>query len=81
VKEAAAVSSLFIWVNSAAGLGGQLFTGVQLSSDVWIFVSVAVVGGILGGYFGSQRWNVRVLRYVLAFVLVLASAKLIWTGI
>ncbi|GAB5416734.1 MAG: sulfite exporter TauE/SafE family protein [Crocinitomicaceae bacterium] len=81
VKEAAAVSALFIWVNSAAGLGGQLYTGVTLDSEVWLYAGIAVIGGFFGSYFGSQRWNVKVLRYVLAFVLVLASVKLIWTGI
>ncbi len=81
VKEAAAVSALFIWVNSAAGLGGQLYTGVALDSEVWLYAAIAVIGGFFGSYFGSQRWKVNVLRYVLAFVLVLASAKLIWTGI
>lgn len=81
VKEAAAVSAIFIWVNSAAGLGGQFFSGVALPANVWLFLLIAVLGGLLGGYFGSQRWNLKVLRYVLAFVLVLASAKLIWSGL
>jgi len=81
VKEAAAVSAIFIWVNSAAGLGGQLFSGVTLSENVWLYVLIAVLGGVVGSYFGSQRWNLKVLRYVLVFVLVLASAKLIWSGL
>ena len=81
VKEAAAVSALFIWVNSAAGLGGQWITGLELSKDVWFYVLLAVIGGLAGGYLGSRRWNGKVLRYVLAGVLVLASIKLIATGI
>lgn len=80
VKEAAAVSALFIWVNSAAGLCGQIYSGVELTSEMWVYASVAVIGGFLGGYFGSQRWNAKVLRYLLAFVLILASAKLIWSA-
>lgn len=81
VKQAAAVSALFIWVNSAAGLGGQLYSGITFDSYIWLYVSLAVLGGFFGAYFGSYRWNSRVLRYMLAFVLVLASVKLIWTGI
>jgi hypothetical protein len=81
VKEAAAVSALFIWVNSAAGLGGQWTSGLELSSDVWWYVLLAVFGGVMGGYFGSRQWSGTVLRYVLAGVLVLASIKLIGTGL
>lgn len=81
VKEAAAVSSLFIWVNSAAGLSGQFYSGVQLESEIWWYVVLATIGGLAGGYLGSKKWNGAVLRYVLAGVLVLASVKLIWTGI
>lgn len=80
VKEAAAVSALFIWVNSAAGLSGQIYSGAELTSEMWVYASVAVMGGFLGGYFGSQRWNLKVLRNVLALVLVLASFKLIWSA-
>ena len=81
VKEAAAVSALFIWVNSAAGLGGQWYTGITFSSNIWLYALIALVGGIAGGYFGSRRWNGAVVRYVLAGVLVLASIKLIATGV
>lgn len=80
VKEAAAVSALFIWVNSAAGLAGQWTSGLTLSPDVWFFVLLAVIGGLAGGYFGSQQLNGKVLRFVLAGVLVLASIKLIGAG-
>lgn len=76
MKEAAAVSALFIWVNSAAGLFGQLSNGVTLSSHSFGLVAIAIVGGIFGAYFGSKIVNNKTLRYVLAFVLVLASVKL-----
>jgi hypothetical protein len=79
MKEAAAVSALFIWVNSAAGLFGQLSTGVKIDEQAFVLVGVAVVGGILGAYFGSKRFNNKLLRYMLAFVLVIACIKLILT--
>ena len=41
MKEAAAVSALFIWVNSAAGLMGQISSGVILESASFILVGVA----------------------------------------
>lgn len=76
VKEAAAVSALFIWVNSAAGMAGQLTQGIVLGKESWLFVILAVVGGFLGGYLGSMKMNNQMVRYLLAFVLLLASIKL-----
>jgi len=76
MKEAVAVSALFIWVNSAAGLAGQLSSGVTLSSHSFLMVVIAVVGGFLGAYFGSKIVDNKTLRYMLAAVLVMASLKL-----
>ena len=78
MKEAAAVSALFIWVNSAAGLIGQLQSGVSIESGSFVLVAIALVGGILGGYFGSKKINNQRLRYLLAFVLMVACAKLMF---
>ena len=77
VKEAAAVSALFIWVNSASGLFGQLSSGVNLTTNAFVLVGLALVGGIFGSYYGSQRWNNRRLEYFLALVLTSAGIKLI----
>ncbi len=76
MKEAAAVSALFIWVNSVAGLAGQLSSGVSLSSESFLMVIIALIGGVFGAYFGSKMVNNHTLRYVLAFVLIMASIKL-----
>ncbi|MDC8002478.1 sulfite exporter TauE/SafE family protein [Aureisphaera galaxeae] len=79
MKEAAAVSALFIWVNSAAGLAGQLSNGVELSSLSFVLVGIAVVGGFFGSYVGSKKLNNRHLRHLLAVVLIVASFKLFVT--
>lgn len=79
MKAAAAVSALFIWVNSASGLIGQFSTGIHLNNESFILVAVAMVGGILGGYFGSKKFNNQKLRYILALVLAMASLKLFFT--
>ena len=76
MKEAAAVSALFIWVNSASGLAGQFSSGVLLSSQSFVLVGVALIGGFLGSYYGSKKFNNKLLRYMLAFVLIIASVKL-----
>ncbi len=79
MKEAAAVSALFIWVNSAAGLIGQLQTGITIAPAAFLLVAIALIGGILGGFYGSKRFQNKGLRYILAFVLLIACAKLILT--
>ncbi|WP_298342948.1 sulfite exporter TauE/SafE family protein [uncultured Algibacter sp.] len=79
MKEAAAVSALFIWVNSAAALIGQFSIGVSIEKASFVLVVIALIGGILGGYYGSKKINNLHLRYILAFVLIIACAKLFFT--
>jgi uncharacterized membrane protein YfcA len=76
MKEAAAVSALFIWVNSASGLLGQITSGVTISKQAWVLVAIALIGGFFGSYYGSRKFNNNFLRYVLALVLTIASFKL-----
>ncbi|MCY7358498.1 MAG: sulfite exporter TauE/SafE family protein [Rudanella sp.] len=77
LKEVAAVSALFIFVNSLSGLFGLVSKGYSPDPSVWTWISVAFAGGLLGGYFGSHRFSVPVLRYVLALGLVIAGVKLL----
>tara|TARA_B100001063_G_scaffold142045_1_gene132695 strand:+ start:3826 stop:4569 length:744 start_codon:yes stop_codon:yes gene_type:complete len=78
MKEAAAVSALFIWVNSAGGLLGQLSSGVSLSLESFGLVAIALIGGFFGAYYGSKKMNNQSLRYLLAMVLVIACIKLFY---
>lgn len=78
MKEAAAVSALFIWVNSAAGLAGQLSAGIQLERSSWILVLIALIGAFLGSYLGSKKIQSETLRYILAVVLLIACFKLLF---
>jgi hypothetical protein len=79
MKEAAAVSAAFIWVNSAAGLTGHLSRGITIEPQAFLLVAIALIGGFLGGYLGSLKFNNPALKRMLAFVLVLACAKLCLT--
>lgn len=78
-KQTAAISALFIFVNSIAGLAGQLTKGISFSSDMFVYVAVAFAGGICGAYFGSLKFNQNILKNVLAGVLMLAVYKLLFT--
>ena len=55
VKEAAAVSALFIWVNSGAGLSGMLISGVNLSNNIVPMLVMALIGGWAGSYLGARK--------------------------
>ncbi len=79
MKQAAAISALFIFVNSLAGLAGQFTKGIQFSPDMYMYVAIAFVGGLLGAYFGSLRFKQTILKYVLALVLMMAAYKLLFT--
>ena len=79
MKQAAAISALFIFVNSISGLAGQLTKGIHFSVDMYAYVGVAFAGGICGAYFGSMRFNQSILRYLLAIVLMVAAYKLLFT--
>jgi uncharacterized membrane protein YfcA len=78
MKEAAAVSALFIWLNSAAGIAGQFTQGVNIENEAFLLVGLTVIGGFIGGYFGSKKMNFQLLKSMLAAVLVIASVKLIF---
>jgi len=79
-KQTAAISALFIFVNSIAGLAGQLTKGISFNSNMYAYVAVAFVGGLCGAYFGSLKFNQNILKNVLAGVLMLAVYKLLFTS-
>lgn len=78
-KQTAAISALFIFVNSLSGLAGQLTKGIQFNTNMVWYVVIAFVGGICGAYFGALRFKQTVLKNVLAVVLLLAAYKLLFT--
>ena len=77
LKETASISSLFIFVNSIAGLSGNFLENKTIPTESFYLVPIAVFGGILGAYYGSGYFSNTVLKYVLATVILLASVKLI----
>jgi uncharacterized membrane protein YfcA len=78
VKEAAAVSSLFILVNSSSGLAGYVKSGRELPDFAWPLAVVVAVGGFIGSRLGSLHLPVRSIAVLLAAVLVIAGTKLVF---
>jgi uncharacterized membrane protein YfcA len=79
MKQTAAVSALFILVNSVAGLLGFISKGESLPMSSFLVIAIVSVGGILGGYYGSKKFNTVTLRNILALVLGIAIVKLYTT--
>lgn len=79
IRQAAAVSALFILVNSIAGLVGYFMANRSIPSLGAILAAAAVIGGTLGSHLGSRRFPVRTISLLLATVLLIAGAKLIFT--
>ena len=78
LKQTAAVSALFIFVNSISGFMGYLINGNILPSKYLILIPIVLFGGILGSLYGSFFSSNRILSYLLAFVLIIASSKLLF---
>lgn len=78
-KKAAGISALFILVNSISGLLGNCRQVTEISSTVWFWLIAAILGGIIGATLGSRYFDSLTLRRVLAIVLLMAGAKLIFT--
>jgi len=79
-KQTAAISALFIFVNSLSGLTGQLVKGISFSSDMAAYVVIAFTGGLLGAYLGARRFNQNAIKYMLSVVLMVAAYKLLFTA-
>jgi len=78
MKQTAAVSALFILVNSLAGLAGLFTKGFDFRPEmVWMIV-VAFIGGLAGSYLGAMKFEGGFLKKVLAVVLLMASIKLLF---
>lgn len=76
IRETAALSALFIFVNSIAGLAGANPFGVAIQPELWALMPPTVAAGALGAWYGAQKFNVATVRYLLTSVLALAAVKL-----
>jgi hypothetical protein len=77
-KEAAAISAVFILVNSLAGLAGTVLATRTLPPVTGAFVVAALAGGTLGAHAGSRRLDPMLVKRLLAGVLTIAGLKLVF---
>lgn len=79
MKKTAAVSALFIFVNSLAGLAGLFIHGFEYKSEMGLMILIAFIGGAAGSYFGAKKFESALLSKLLAIVLIIAIVKLVIT--
>ena len=75
-KQTAAITAIFIFLNSAAGMAGQLKTGFNFSPQILTIIVFVLAGGWLGAYFGARKMPSKNMKFILVFVLILAAGKL-----
>lgn len=78
MKQTAAVSALFIFVNSLAGLAGIFTTGFEYKTEIVWLIVVAFAGGLAGSYLGAKKFDSIFLKRLLAVVFLMASIKLLF---
>lgn len=78
-RTTAAVASAFIFVNSLAGLAGNLSPVGELPPGLgWLALAVGA-GGLVGSRLGAVMASRTILMRLLALVLVIAGVKLLFT--
>jgi hypothetical protein len=78
-KQTSAVSAPFILVNSVAGLAaGFTMKSASLPPQIWVLACAVLVGGWLGAEYGSRRFTNPFIRRLLAVVLAVAGAKMLF---
>jgi uncharacterized membrane protein YfcA len=77
-RDAAGLSGAFILANSVAGLAGLASDGFVVPGGMPVWIGAVIAGGAIGSWLGAARVSILSLRRVLAAVLVLAAAKLVF---
>ena len=77
-KTASATSALFILMNSISGLLGNISATQTFPRFGFSLLVAAGVGGAIGSYFGSRRFQPLVIKRLLAVVLIIAGLKLVF---
>ncbi len=78
IKETAALSAAFIFINSIFGLLGFLSNQEFLyKTKLFYALLIIAIGGSFGAYSGSKKFNTITLKVILVLVLLIAIIKLI----
>jgi uncharacterized membrane protein YfcA len=76
IKEAAAASALFIFLNSATGLLGLFLNNFIYQQKIVYWLLTVLIAGFIGSANGSRSFSEINLRRILSVILFAASLKL-----
>jgi len=79
-KQIAATSSLFIFVNSLAGLMGQSTKEdwQQMPVETLGLVFAVLLGGLIGGHLCVDKWSPLKLQRITAGLILFVSSRIFW---
>ena len=77
IRQTALISALFIFLNSLSGLSGLFVKGANFDSVLYIWIIVALGGGLIGSWLGSKKFHPATLKTLLGVILIVAGLKLI----
>lgn len=78
-KNAAAVSAVFILLNSISGLLGNISATKNIPKFILPLGLAVIIGGVFGSYLGSRKLAPLTIKRLLAIVLIIAGFKLMLT--
>lgn len=78
-RHTSGVVSAFIFLNSAAGLAGNVASIGHLPNELWIFLLSVASGAVIGTWLGVERLPRPWLLRTLGLVLTIAGTKLLFT--
>ncbi|MCH2153192.1 MAG: sulfite exporter TauE/SafE family protein [Phycisphaerales bacterium] len=79
-KRTAAVTIVFVLLNSIAGLGGVILDSAQLPAQLPFYILAAIIGGTIGSGLGARQIPGNGIRLLLAIVLLIAAGKMFLTA-
>ena len=80
VKQASGTVAGFIFVNSVAGLLGNMQSAQSLPAELPLFVVAVLLGAFIGTRFGISRFSSTGIKRALGLVLLIAGAKFIFAS-
>lgn len=78
LKNISGISALFILLNSISGLTGHIASLQKLDAHVFYWIIAAAIGGWIGSYFGTKKFNNKAIYICLIIVLLSAGIKFIF---
>jgi len=71
-KEAAAAGTIFIWVNSLAGVFARTQAGTFDIDFIFPLIGAVIAGAVAGSYLGSSKFHAKTIQKIMGTVIIFA---------